>query len=212
MTGIDNVKTSQETKELFSALCRAQAAIHHASKDSKNPHFKSSYASLESAIDSCKPHLNSNNICLIQVPGAEGRLVWVDTMLVHTSGQFIQGRLTIEAKGSDAHSVGGTITYARRYSILAFMGMGAEDDDGNLASGKPSPPVPVVAKEDGKKELRERLGKLMEEKGWSADQVQTLMLKVFGVKASALLKVDDFKILINMLETKTYKEALAEAL
>ncbi len=211
MTGIDNVKTSQETKELFSALCRAQAAIHHASKDSKNPHFKSSYASLESAIDSCKPHLNSNNICLIQVPGAEGRLVWVDTMLVHTSGQFIQGRLTIEAKGSDAHSVGGTITYARRYSILAFMGMGAEDDDGNLASGKPSPTA--VAKEDpSKKELRDKLGKLMKEKKWTQPEVQDVMQKTFGVKDTVSLKPKDFELLLQVMEHKSYKEAIEEML
>ena len=36
----------------------------------------------------------------------------------------------------DMQKIGGAITYARRYTLSALFGMMAEDDDGNLASGK----------------------------------------------------------------------------
>lgn len=219
MSEIECVKTSAENKDLFTALVKAQAAIHHASKDSTNPAFRSTYASLESVLDACKPHLNSNGIYLVQIPGADGRKVWVDTRLTHETGQFIEGRLTLMAKDEMAHAVGSAITYARRYSLAAFMGMGQEDDDGNSNSSPKStktnpPPKDDKAPKDesAKKELRERLGKLMEEKGWTAEQVQTLMMKVFGVKASVMLKVEDLKLLVDTIEKKTYKEAMGQSL
>jgi hypothetical protein len=41
---------------------------------------------------------------------------------------------------SDPQKMGGAITYYRRYSLLALLGLAPEDDDGNAAS-KPAPPA-----------------------------------------------------------------------
>jgi len=35
----------------------------------------------------------------------------------------------------DAHRVGGSLTYGRRYSLSALLSIGEDDDDGNTASG-----------------------------------------------------------------------------
>ncbi len=132
-----NILASVGTKEIFTALCKAQASFHHAVKDSKNPHFKSSYASLESVLDACKPHLNANGIVLIQSPSANGKIVTVTTILAHESGEYIQGILTLTAVQETPQAVGSAITYARRYSLASLMGLGQEDDDGNAATARP---------------------------------------------------------------------------
>ena len=134
MFELDNIRSSAEVKELFLALNKAQKAIHHASKDSTNPHFRSKYASLESALDACKPAFNDNGIAVIQIPGGVGKTIWVDTILAHTSGQFLSGRLALSATQDTPQAAGSAITYARRYSILGFAGIGSEDDDANEAS------------------------------------------------------------------------------
>ena len=36
----------------------------------------------------------------------------------------------------DAQKIGSAITYYRRYTLVALLGLQAEDDDGNVASGK----------------------------------------------------------------------------
>jgi hypothetical protein len=47
-------------KAFSQALVKAQAAMNHAAKDAKNPHFKSAYSSLASVIDAVRPALSSN--------------------------------------------------------------------------------------------------------------------------------------------------------
>ena len=41
----------------------------------------------------------------------------------------------------DTQKIGGAITYYRRYTLVALLGLQAEDDDGNTASGKSMPKV-----------------------------------------------------------------------
>ena len=53
--------------ELSKALVKAQAAMSHAAKDSKNPHFKSAYSSLASVIDAVRPHLAGNGLAFVQM-------------------------------------------------------------------------------------------------------------------------------------------------
>src|ERR1043165_5438794 len=55
-------------------------------------------------------------------------------MLLHKSGQWIKGRMSlieIEMKGTNAaQNKGSVLSYFRRYSIQAILGMAAEDSDG----------------------------------------------------------------------------------
>jgi len=62
-----------------------------------------------------------------------------ETMLMHSSGQYISERLLIPVDKANAHGVGSATTYSRRFSLMAFTGVvGDDDDDGNAAvGGKP---------------------------------------------------------------------------
>lgn len=135
-------------KELATAMAKAQAEIKAALKDSKNPHFKSSYADLTSVWDACRAALTKNGISVIQIPNFEGDEVWLETMLLHASGDSIKGRYPLRPQQQTPQGYGSALTYARRYSLAAMVGVVAdEDDDGNAASApRPSyvKPAPVA--------------------------------------------------------------------
>jgi len=128
--------------ELATALAKAQAKIKHASRSSLNPFYNSRYAELAAVIDACRAALAENGLSVIQY--TEGDRLY--TMLLHTSGEWIRGYIDlrpmrqVSGKGweesHDPQSYGSCITYARRYTLAAMVGVATEDDDGNAASGR----------------------------------------------------------------------------
>jgi hypothetical protein len=144
------MQTSEHIKEIATALAKAQAAMHGATKDRKNPAFKSDYATLSSVIEAARGPLTENGIAFIQSPGAiEDSGVPVTTTLMHTSGEWIASRCIMPVKDrNNPQDVGSAITYGCRYSLMAMLGLPPVDDDGNAASqgngNRPSPPPPAA--------------------------------------------------------------------
>lgn len=126
-------------KLIAAAFLKAQTQMGNAKKDSKNPFFKSSYADLNSILGAVLPSLHENNISVIQpTVNIEGKN-FVKTILLHESGETLEGFTEIVfSKINDAQAQGSGITYARRYGLQSICGIGAEDDDGNSASQKES--------------------------------------------------------------------------
>ena len=132
-------------KELGTALAKAQAEIKAALKDSKNPHFKSSYADLTSVWDACRSALTKNGLSVIQKTDFSEGEVWLETMLLHSSGEHITGRYPLRPQQQTPQGYGSALTYARRYSLAAMVGVVAdEDDDGNAASAPRSETIRPV--------------------------------------------------------------------
>lgn len=135
---------SPEIKMLAMALAKAQALIQHAIKDSENPHFKSSYATLASSWDACRQPLSSNGLSIIQLPktirgGQTGLMIEMTTILLHSSGEWFESVLIMPVvQPGGPQQIGSTITYARRYSLQAMVSVAPaeEDDDGNAGQGK----------------------------------------------------------------------------
>jgi hypothetical protein len=127
---------SHTKAELASALAKAQAELKNPGFDSNNPHFKSKYASLASVRDTVTPILAKHGLSVVQCPVFEDGKAGCETMLLHTSGEYLSERLLIPVDKANAHGVGSCITYSRRFSLMAFAGVvGDEDDDGNAAVG-----------------------------------------------------------------------------
>jgi hypothetical protein len=133
-------------KEIAAAFVKAQTMFSPALKTSTNPHFKSKYVSLDGCIEAVIDALNNNGIALIQKTGRDDSGVTVRTVLLHESGQEIDGgELHVPASKQDPQGYGSALTYARRYSLMAACGIAPEDDDdGNAASRKPQPPPPPL--------------------------------------------------------------------
>jgi hypothetical protein len=127
------------TPALATAMAKAQAEIKTALKDSKNPHFKSSYADLTSVWDACRGALTKHGLSVVQIPGFDANDVWLETMILHASGESISGRYPLRPAQNTPQGYGSALTYARRYSLAAMVGVVAdEDDDGNAASVRPN--------------------------------------------------------------------------
>lgn len=127
---------SSEIKDLAGALVKAQAQLKPASKDGMNPHFKSPYATLQSVWGVARAALTPNGLAVSQTfTATDGDTLAISTTLMHTSGQWIGGTLTIKPTKADPQGIGSAITYGRRYALAAILGIVAdEDDDGNAAS------------------------------------------------------------------------------
>ena len=130
------MKHSESIAALAGALAKAQLQIEPASKNATNPHFRSHYADLASIWDACRGPLGANGLSIVQFPcdGEVGR-IGLCTMIVHSSGEWMSETITVKALKEDPQFLGGVLTYLRRYSLAAVVGVTAtEDDDGNAAS------------------------------------------------------------------------------
>ena len=123
-------------KALAAALVEAQKEMPAVIADSVNPHFNSRFVSLDHLIAKTKPVLTKHGLAIVQMPaetatGAPG----LKTILMHTSGESTESVLPLVLDGQNMQKLGGALTYARRYSWAAALGICDEtDDDGNSAS------------------------------------------------------------------------------
>ena len=149
------MKQSENITDLATALCLAQAQMGGAVKDSNNPFFKSSYADLTSIIKVIKKPLSDNGLSFVQLPiTSDGGLgVGVITMLMHNSGQWLQGEYLLPMDKITPQGAGSCLSYSRRYALQALLGIPAVDDDSEAAMFRGQP----VAQEPPQKRVRKTL-------------------------------------------------------
>ena len=86
----------------------------------------------------------------------------VETLISHSSGEWISSICHAPVSKQDAQGVGSAITYLRRYSLAAMCGIAQEDDDANSAVGH-APQPQAQTKPQAKPEISsERLAKAIE--------------------------------------------------
>ncbi|CAM5999030.1 unnamed protein product [Sphagnum balticum] len=123
---------SWELNELFGALAKAQAEMETAGLTNANPFFKSKYADLAEIVKSSRPALTKHGLSVIQYIEQNEQGSVLVSMLGHASGQYITSQMPINPAKTDVQSLGSYITYLRRYSYAALVGVVVcdEDDDG----------------------------------------------------------------------------------
>lgn len=134
-------ETSPSLVNFAPAFHAAQAQMENAKKDSKNPHFKSDYANLNSVQDAVMPALSANGLSVIQGPGGHGNDAQIITRILHTSGEWIQTIATSPLTKQDPQAMGSALTYLRRYSLAGLCGITQTDDDGEAAVRETKPKV-----------------------------------------------------------------------
>lgn len=147
------MKQSETISKLASALVLALSEMKGVAKDSKNPHFKNDYASLEAVIDVARPVLSAHGLAFMQGLGeyVNGAMT-VSTRILHESGEWIESDFQMPVSKADPQGTASASTYARRYSLMGILGLPAVDDDGNEATKPPAPkrdtgPAPVEGKD-----------------------------------------------------------------
>jgi hypothetical protein len=162
------MKKSEQINELAAAMAKAQPAFETASKDHKakvetrtGGSYEFNYADFAAYLEVCRKPLGEHGLSFIQEAVTKPQNeVAVTTLLMHTSGQWIEtDPLTLplipDSRGAiTAQIIGSGITYAKRYSLSSLIGLASEgDDDGNAASGNAAdiakrerPPCPNCGK------------------------------------------------------------------
>jgi hypothetical protein len=118
-------------KTLLEKLGKVKSEIGKISKDSTNPFFKSKYFDVNSLLEHAEPLLQKNGLLLLQ-PIIDGEVVteiWeIESGLKVSSGIKLP-------ELNDPQKLGSAVTYYRRYTLQSLLGLQAEDDDANKASG-----------------------------------------------------------------------------
>jgi hypothetical protein len=170
------LRHSSTMGELGKALAAASLDFDTVVKAEENPFYttpkkKAKYADLAEMIRATRPALSKHGLAVLQSPRLKNHSVQITTMLLHSSGEWIQDDLELpadqtmkfeengkrvtkfDASGSpimkfDPQTVGSAIAYARRYSYGAILNIaGEEDDDGNAASANPKQTRQAVEEE-----------------------------------------------------------------
>ena len=139
-----NAWQTEEIAELVSALINFQEDFNNVSlkKDSKNPYLKNTYVSLDNLINTTRPLLSKNGLVIMQELSGKNLV----TTLLHSSGQFKGASYEFSAmdanKGTNSiQEEGGGITYAKRYTWSALLGISTDTDtDGNLPKATATAP------------------------------------------------------------------------
>lgn len=127
---------SDSINELATALSKAQHEMKGASKDTLNPFFKQKYADLAAVWDSIRMPFGKYGLSVTQITSEEDKGLFLETVLMHSSGQWLSGKIRVNPTKQDPQGMGSALSYSRRYALSAIAGVYQEDDDANLASQK----------------------------------------------------------------------------
>lgn len=130
---------SAEIDQITAALSDFQGAIEQPKlekevkvKTKTGGSYSFKYADLSACCKAAAPGLKANGLAIVQLI-SDGTLV---TLLTHKSGQWFKSVLRLPQQTADYQSFGSAITYLKRYSYCAILGIVADtDDDANMACG-----------------------------------------------------------------------------
>lgn len=121
-------------------LLEFQKAIGVIAKDSKNPHFKNTYASLTQILSEVKPVLTNLGLVLLQ-PINNGK---VGTIIIDGTNVIAESWIDLPLN-LQPQPLGSAITYFRRYTLSSLLALEIDDDDATMAS-KPIASKPIEDK------------------------------------------------------------------
>lgn len=190
---------SESIKNLALALNKAQSEMGGASKGKENPFFKQKYADLPAVVKAVKEPFANNGLSYTQFPIENNGRIGVETILMHSSGEYLSNEFTVNLTKQDAQGAGSAITYCRRYALQAIAGIPSEDDDGNAAS-------PQQSSQQGPQQVQQQVHKSNDDKPWyndvnfEADKANMIGACMDGMSPAAIVKQlrQDFKVSKDM--------------
>jgi len=132
---------SDSIAELAKALSKAQGDFGPLVKGSENPFFRSRYSDLATVLDVARGPLAENGLCVVQTTEeTDPGFILLETTIIHTSGEWLSGKLKMPVVKSDPQGYGSCITYTKRYALQAILGLASEDDDAESAMQRKKEP------------------------------------------------------------------------
>ena len=107
------------------------------------------FADLSTVLSTVNPALAANGLAVVHTTKVEDNKNILITNLLHTSGESITSEMLLPVntggRSNPMHQEGGAITYCRRYSLLAILGLnaGIPDNDGDFANPTADKVTPI---------------------------------------------------------------------
>ncbi len=216
---------------LAKALLMFQGEGVQLQRDAINPHFKNRYISLDSLMGDVMPVLNRCGLVLLQMPTqVDGEPGLTTRIMEATSGEFVEATMPLSLAKVDPQSQGSALTYARRYALMAFLGLVADEDtDGSApkrsrsASGNAEPAAGAAEKPMAStrsatpaagtyatEAQRKRLFALAKESGVDGPQLKAIVEKITGQGSTAQIPKDLYDKVCLAIQTSQLAAALAD--
>lgn len=218
------MQKSEQINELAAALAKAQGEMGAAKKDATNPFFKSSYADLTSIWEACQGPLSKNGLAVLQIPCMPfaNTDLYLETVVTHSSGQWISGLYPIHPVKQDPQGWGSAVKYARRYSLEAMLSIVTDDDDGEAAMGRGKSHQPQQSKPPSQADYPhanpnwqnelatdaqvKRLFALSKQANYTEGQLKELVMKTTQKDSTKSLTKSEIQKLFAVLEGNVSKE------
>jgi hypothetical protein len=151
------MKQSEQINELAAALAKAQSVMPKAKMSGINSRFADkatgktgAYATLDDIRDAVKETLTANGISYTQHPYSINGEVGVETMLIHSSGQWMRSRFGVPSSKHDPQAYGSLLTYVRKFALAAAAGVSTQEDTDADEVSHESPSPTISAEQVGK--------------------------------------------------------------
>ena len=208
------MKQSESVKTLLEGFGKAQAEFPTLPKDKNGYNYK--YTDLDTVISTLRPILAKHNIGFMQTMTTLENGRWaITTRLFNNAGEWIEDTTPLPdvslSKGNAAQNVGAAITYMKRYTLCAFLGVSCDEDP----DGKPDGNIDINARANAQRQQQQPQPKQKPKSqlagGESTPAQQKEILEIFEMKFSDGTKIftqDDFKTVGELRKTKTANEVI----
>jgi hypothetical protein len=221
---------------LAAALAKAQGSINPPAKtrkvdftDKNGRRVKYNYADLADVIDCIRKPLSENGLAVTHRLEFRTEGYGLITELIHEAGEKLSAWYPLPEPGNiRPQEFGSAITYARRYSLSALLGIASEEDDDAEAASPatrapaPSPVKPRVVEPElviegspspasGNRAIseaqRKRLFAIATDHGWTHEQIKLYIEMRWHISSSKDISRDQYEDLIGTIQTKSYTQA-----
>lgn len=167
---------------ILEKMFKMQAEINRIKKDSKNDHFKNTYTDLNKILDELKPVFDQHKILYLSKTVAREGRNFVVLELHDTEDWTVVTAELIVQEGLNSQQTGSSITYFRRYQLVAMLGLQTVDDDGLVGSN------PIAERTDSTEDQVLEMEELMNgDQKFRQDWLNFLGVKSFDKASKAQL-------------------------
>ena len=158
---------------IYKALMDFRSQVDSVERTSKNEFLNYHYANINNIIDTIKPVLYDLGMGYVQtiqyVDGID--LLNTRVFLVDHPEEYIESNVRLIMVKEDSQSLGSSITYNRRYSLISIFSLEVEDDDGERAV-KTKPKTPTQSWNERMNEIKTKIEK--DKKKGDLEQANTI--------------------------------------
>lgn len=163
-----------EHKNIYTALCTAQANMGKVTKGSINPAFKSRYADLADVVSVVVPALSEQGIAMYHSMIRDDEGMVMRTTLSHgATNTHIHCDVPLIVDRNNMQGMKSATTYAKRIGLESLTGIAPDtDDDGNAAAAAAPKKAEKPPVEDEMAWFKEHLPKMS-----SPDHLNAVMMR-----------------------------------